>query len=392
MWPFGRNKTETRSWGELERLILAANETAAGISVSPEGALKCPVVLACVRVLSDSVAQLPLILYRRGPDGAKERATDHPLYRLLHDAPNGWTTAAEWRASMMVQALIHGDAYAVIGRARGQVVEVVQAPAGAIQTDVDLTTWEPIHRGTLADGSYRVFQPGELFRLRVPGPDPVRGLSLVNEAREAIALALQLEAYAARLFGKGARPSGALKVPGRLSPESLARLQSSIASRHGGANNAGTLVLEEGMSFEQMQFSSTDAQYIELFRHQIAQIARVFRVPLHMIQELERTTHSNAEAMGQQYLSTVLLPWLKLWEQAIARDLLNEEERGEYFAEFLVDDLVKADLASRMTAYTAAVSNGIMSPNECRALENRTPYQGGDAFHRPLNTGEAGHA
>lgn len=383
---------ETRgagSWGELERLLLAANSTAAGLSVTPENALRCPVVLGCVRVLSDSVGQLPLILYRRGADGAKERATDHPLYPLLHDAPNGWTGASEFRTSMMVQTLLHGEAFAHVGRAGGRIVELVQTPARAITVDVD-DAGEPTFTATLRDGTRRRVSPDALFRLKVPGPDPVRGLSLIEQARDSIGLAMALEGYAGRMFSRGARPSGVVKAPGKLNEQAITRLRASLQALHSGDQSGGTAVFEDGMTFEALQFSSVDMQYIELFRHQIAQIARVFRVPLHMIQELERTTHSNAEAMGQEFLSTVLLPWLKMWEQAISRDLLDESERGEYFAEFLVDDLVKADLASRMTAYTSAVANGILTSNECRAMENRPPLAGGDVLRAPLNTAPAG--
>jgi len=384
---------ETRAgFSDLERIIASASGTAAGLSVTPEGALRCPIVLACVSALSGAVGQMPLILYRRGPGGEKTRATDHPLYRLLHDAPNAWTGSTEFRVSMMTAALLHGDAFAFIGRARGQVLEIVQAPAGAVQVDADDWTGEPVYTVTRRDGTQQTVPREDIFRLRVPGPDPVRGLSLTVQARESIALALQLEAYAARVFARGARPSGVLEVPGKLSEPAVNRLRASLSQNHANAANAGTMVLEEGAKFSQQQFSSVDLQFIELFRHQIAQIARAYRVPLHMIQELERTTHSTAEHVQQQFLSTVLLPWLKLWEQSIARDLFTEQERDELFVEFMVDDLVKADLAARMQAFATAVTNGILNPNECRAMDNREPYDGGDVFMRPLNTGEAGGA
>lgn len=387
---FGLETRGDGSWGELASLLAAANATAAGLSVTPENALRCPIVLGCVRVLSDSVGQLPLILYRRGEDGAKERATDHPLYPLLHDAPNAWTGAAEFRTSMMVQALLFGEAHATVGRASdGRIVEMVQTPARAIATEVD-DMGEPTFTATLRDGSRRRVASDALFRLKVPGPDPVRGLSLIEQARDSIGLALALEGYAGRMFSRGARPSGVVKAPGKLSDQAISRLRASLQSLHSGSENGGTAIFEDGMSFEALQFTSVDLQFIELFRHQIAQIARVFRVPLHMIQELERTTHSNAEAMGQEFLSTVLLPWLRLWQEAISRDLLDDSERGEYFAEFLVDDLVKADLASRMAAYTSAVTNGILTSNECRAMENRPPLPGGDVLRAPLNTAPAG--
>ncbi|MCK6444407.1 phage portal protein [Elstera cyanobacteriorum] len=381
-------RLEKRSgFNELERFLLSANNTSAGIAVSPENALRCPIVLGCVRVIADSVSQLPLILYRRRENGEKERATDHPLYSLLHDSPNDWTGSAEFRASMMTCALLNGDAFAFIGRANGRVFELIQSPSRSISVDVD-DAGEPFFVASMKNGNRRIIDRKDVFRLKVPGPDPVRGLSLVEQAKDSIGLALALEGYASRMFSKGARPSGVVKAPGKLTDSAVSRLRASLQSLHSGGESGGTAIFEEGMTFEPLQFTSVDMQYIELFRHQIAQIARVFRVPLHMIQELERTTHSNAEAMGQEFLSTVLLPWLKLWEQAISRDLLEAEERSEYFAEFLVDDLVKADLASRMAAYATAITNSILTPNECRAMENRSPLPGGDDLRAPLNTSQ----
>jgi HK97 family phage portal protein len=385
---------ETRGdgqWGELASLLAAANTTASGIAVSPETALRCATVAACARILAEAVGQLPLILYRRGADGAKERATDHPLYALLHDAPNGWTTSAEWRQCCMMQLVLFGESFSWIGRAGdGRAVELVNLPPRSITVEWDEVTGEPSFRASLANGGQRVVDRSNLLWLRLPSADPRRPLSLVEQSKEAIALSLAMEGYANRLFRKGARPSDVVRAPGKLTDQAVARLKSSLQSLHAGNESGGTAVFEEGMVFEALQFTSVDLQFLELRRHQIAEIARVFRIPLHLLQELERATHSNAESMGQQFLSLVVLPWLTLWRQALERDLLSEAERTEYFFEFVTDDLARADLANRMAAYVAGVSNGIMSPNEVRSLENRPPYAGGDEFHRPLNTAATG--
>lgn len=384
-------ETRSGSLGELERLLAAAHETSAGISVNPEAALRCAPVAACARVLTEAIAQLPLHLYRRTADGGKERvpASDHPLARLVGSAVNDWTSSAEWRATAMMQLVTRGESFSWIGRARDQVFDLVNAPPGTITTEWT-DAGEPLFRATMADGTQRPVDRSELLWLRLPGPDPRRPLSLVDQAREAIALALAMEGYAGRLFRKGARPSGVLTAPGRLTEPVIERLKRSLAALHSGDQSGGTAVLEEGMKFEALQFSSVDLQFLELRRHQIAEIARVFRVPLHLVQELERTTHNNAEHMGQKFLSLTVLPWLHLWQQALARDLLTEAERGEYFFEFLTDDLARADLASRMTAYVQAVSNGILTGNEARAMENRPPLAGGDQLRVPLNTAPAG--
>ncbi|AWM88630.1 phage portal protein [Microvirga sp. 17 mud 1-3] len=170
-------------------------------------------------------------------------------------------------------------------------------------------------------------------------------------------------------------------------PDLAKRLRESFNAAHAGGPNSGrTLILEDGMDFQALQFTSVDLQFLELRRHQIAEIARGFRIPLHLLQELERATHNNAESMGQQFLSLTVLPWLKLWEGAISRSLLTAEERRDYYAEFLADDLARADLAARFEAYAKAVTNGILNPNEVRTAENRAPYPGGDQFRLPMNT------
>jgi len=383
-------ETRSGSLGELERMLAAANTTAAGLSVNPDAALRCASVAACARILAEAVAQLPLHLYRRTPDGGKERVTDHPLAALVHGSVNDWTTSAEWRATAMHQLVTRGEAFSFIGRGGGRIIELVNAPPGAITTEWT-DAGEPAFTVTLSDGTHRPIDRSELLWLRLPGPDPRKPLSLVDQAREAIALALTMEGHAARLFRNGARPSGVLTAPGRLNDQVIARLKASLKALHGGDASGGTAVLEEGMKFEPLTFSSVDLQFLELRRHQIAEIARVFRVPLHLLQELERTTHNNAEHMGQQFLSLTVLPWLLLWRLALARDLLTEAERDEYFFEFLTDDLARADLASRMTAYVQAVSNGVLTANEARAMENRPPLPGGDDLRMPLNTAPAGN-
>lgn len=378
---------------ELLALLGGGAPTAAGVSVTPESALRVPTVYAAVKVLSESVAQLPLVLYRRTADGGKERAGDHPLFEILHDQANDWTSAAEFRLFLQTQVLLHGNAYAFINRSGGRIVELIAIPSPAVAVETDATTLEPSYRVARADGASEIYSRHDIFHLRTLGTDPNAGLSPVMQAREAIGLAAAMEQHGARLFGNGARPSGVFKYNKMLGPDAAARLKASIEHAHRGGENSGrTMLLEDGIDFQPLQFSSVDLQFLELRRHQIAEIARVFRVPLHMLQELERTTHNNAESMGQQFLSLTVLPWLKLWEGAIRRALLTPEERAEYVVEFLADDLARADLAGRFDAYAKAVTNGLLSPNEIRASENRPPYAGGDQFRLPLNTEDAAAA
>ncbi|WP_420331892.1 phage portal protein [Oceanicaulis alexandrii] len=363
--------------------------TAAGQAVTPKTAMRCAPVYASVKVLAESVAQLPLHLYRRDGE-AKERATDHPLYALLHDAPNEWTSAAEFKQDMQTALCLHGNAFAFINRVGDEVRELVQIPSDRVQVLTDRVTMEPRYKVTAADDQPREYDRSEILHLRTIGTEPNVGLSPITQAREAIGLALAMEQHAGGLFGSGARPAGVLKMDRPMTPEALARVRESWQASHGGGENSGkTAILEGGLDFKPIQFSSVDLQFQEMRRWQIGEIARVFRIPLHMLQDLERTTHANAESMGRQFLTLTLSPWLELWEGAIKRSLLSAEERGQYYAEYQTDALARADLAQRFEAYAKAVTNGLLSPNEVRAAENRSPYPGGDQYRLPLNTEDA---
>ncbi len=370
--------------------LFGASPSASGIAVTPETAMRCPTVYASVNVIAESVAQLPLHLHRRLSDGGKERATDHPLAELLNGQANDWTSAFEFRLFMQTALCLHGNAFAFINRTGGKILELIPIPSPCVTVDVDAVTLEPSYKVTSEGGGQRVYDRTEIFHLKAMGTSPHVGDSPITRMKEAIGLSLAMEEHGARIFSAGARPGGVFKYGKTLGPEALKRLRESFSNAHGGNANAGkTLILEDGMDFAPLQFTSVDLQFLEMRRHQVAEIARGFRIPLHLLQELERTTHANAESMGQQFLSLTLLPWLKCWEGAIRRALLTPEERSEYYAEFLTDDLARADLAARFDAYAKAVTNGLLSPNEVRAAENRAPYPGGDQFRLPLNTEDA---
>lgn len=369
------------AWAWLDS-IFGIQRGPTGMSVTPENALRSPVAYACVAVLSQAVAQLPLHLYRRTGSGGKERATDHPLHALLSDQPNDWSSAFEFRQSMMSAVLRYDQgAFAFINRVGGEIVELVHIPSPAVSVETDPYTREPLYRITERDGQVRTFDRTEIFHLRA-----MDGVAPLSAAREAIATSLVMERHASKLFGKGARPSGVLTLPKGLSAEATKRAAASWNRAHGGGDGGGTAFLEDGTNWTQLQFSSVDAQFLELRGQQVVEIARPFRIPPPLLQDLGRATWSNTEELGRQFLSMALLPWLKQWEGAIRRSLLTREERETYFAEFLVDDLVRADLAARMAAYAQAITNGVINPNEARAMENRPPYAGGDEFRLPMNT------
>lgn len=383
---FGRLERKSVSIDAL--LSSLGTPTAAGIVVGPETAMRCAAVFGAVRVLAESLASLPIHVYRRRPDGGRERADDHPLEAILADAANPWCPASEFRLNMQTALSLHGNCYAWVGRADGRVSELIPLDPRTVSVEPDRVTMEPRYLVTDGGGSRRDYGRGEILHVRGVGSSLYTGDAPVTLGREAIALSLVLEQHGAGLFGRGARPSGVLKYPKQLTEDLLGRLRKSFDSSYRGGENAGRVaILEDGVTFEPHQLSSVDAQFLEMRKFQLQEIARIWRVPLHMLGDLERTTHNNAEEMGAQFLSYCLMPILRLWQDAIRITCLTPEERRDYYVEFLVDDLARADLAARFTAYSQAINAGILNPNECRAMENRGPYSGGETYSRPLNTG-----
>lgn len=383
--PLASSDPDAASWLAS---IFGATRSLTGVSVTPDSALKCPTAYACVAVLSQAVAQLPFPLYERTGEGGRTKAREHSVHALLNDQANDWTSAYEFRQSMMSSVLRYDQgAFAWIGRVGGDVQELVQLPSQSVTVRTDAYTREPLYEVTLENGKKRTYDRTEILHLR-----PLDGVAPLTAAREAIAVMMVMERHAAKLFGKGARPSGALTLPKGLGEDAVKRAVASWNKAHAGEGGSGTAFLEDGMTWQQLQFSSVDSQFMELRREQVIDIARPFRIPPPLLQELGRATWSNTEQLGQQFLTLCLMPWLKQWEGAVRRSLLSADERETHYAEFLVDDIVRADLSARMEAYAKAITNGVLNPNEARAMENRAPYTGGDEFRLPMNTETPGAA
>lgn len=366
---------------ELAALFGASQPTQAGISVSVASALRCAPVACAVRVISEAVATLPIIVYRR-VDGAKERATDHPAYALLHDDANDWTSAYDLKLQVTLDALTHdkGGFVFVARNAHGKPIELLRLDPAKVTVEY-FDSGEPSYKlGT------QQLRRADVIHIR---PFGLTGPCPLTMAREAIGLAMVMEGHGARLFGNGARPSGVLSLKDRTNPEAVKRIREAWQLAHGGGRSGGTAIVEGGAEYTPLAFTSVDSQYLELRTFQIAEIARAFRVPPHMLYELGRATWANVGDMGQEFLTYSLLPWLEEWQGAIRRALFDEDERREYLAEFLVDDLLRADLTARATAYSALISARVLNPNEARAMENRAPYAGGEIFANPNTTSGA---
>lgn len=365
---------ERKSMDAWSALVDAGSRTAAGIMVSPDRALKCVPAFAAVRVIAETMGTLPIHLYERKTDGSKSRADKHPLYKLLHDRPNQWTSAAEFVMSLQMDAVCHGAGLAYANRSGDRIVELIRLPAGSTVVETDPDTLEPRYKVTLKSGRTVTYRWQDVLHVPALG-----GLAPIKQASEAIGLCMAMETHAANLFGRGARPSGLLKSAKKISDDVGARLKASWKGAHSGGSSGGTAILEDGIEFEALTFNSVDLQFQELRQFQVTEIARALRVPPTLIQDFGRATWGNATEMSQNFLTFTVMPWTKLWQGAISR-LLTVEEQATYFPEFLVDDLVKADIAARFQAYAVAVQSRILLPNEIRAMENRAPIEGGDEF------------
>jgi HK97 family phage portal protein len=347
--------------------------------VTPDSAMACAAVFSCVRVVSEDVAKLPLILYRRTSDGGKERAKDHPLYARLHDTPNSWQTSVEWREMMQGHLELRGNAYALKVMSGRQLLEL-------IPLHPDKVTVRQDERFRLSyDIAGTAYSADQILHLRGMSSDGFTGMSTITHAREAIGLAQATERHGASLFGNGARPGGVLVHPGKLSPEAAKRLKDQWDATHGGENANSTAVLEEGVSWTQLGMTSEDSQFLETRKFQRSEIASFFRIPPHKIGDLERATFSNIEHQALEYVTDSLMPRLVRWEQRLNASLLNPSERGAYFFEFLTEGLLRGDTKARYDAYQSAIASGWMSRNEARIRENMNPEVGLDEFLRPLN-------
>jgi HK97 family phage portal protein len=387
---FERRDHPSRIGDHLAAAIGAGWDTHTGADVSPETSLQVAAVYACVRVIAESVAALPLITYQRLERG-KARAGTHALYSLLHDAPNSEMTAMEFRETLTAHMALRGNAYAEIEYSNGG--EVVGLwPLRPDKMKVERRNRRIVYDYTLPDQTRPVTLPAwRVLHLRGLAYDGLVGYGPIYLMKQAVALALGAEEFGARLFGNGTKPGVVLKHPGRLSAEAQDRLRKSTEDRHQGLSRAHRLmILEEGMDVASIGVVPEEAQFLETRKYQSVEIARAFRVPPHMIADLDRATFSNIEHQDLAFVKHSLRPWLVRWEQRISQSLLTAQERRSYFAEHLVDGLLRGDIQSRYTAYNTGIQAGFLTRNEVRERENLNPLDGLDEPLEPLNMVGAG--
>ena len=364
-------------------------DTSSGIPVDPDRALCLGAVYQAVRIISETVAQVPLLTYERTGEMGKRRATDHPLFSVLASRPNPEQTSFEWRETMVGHMALRGNAYS----------EIVMDGGGAVRE-----LW-PIHPDrvrlernrqrqrsyviNLPEGGQVVFPARKVLHLKT-----LWGKSVVSLARESIGVGLALDEYAGRFFSNGASPRGAMMMPvgknlgatTELAEPSRKRLRQSFEETHGGVKNFHRiLILEDGMTWQQIGMSQQDAQFLESRRFQVTDIARWFNLPAHMLNDLEKATFSNISQQAIAFVRYSMMPWFGRIEQGLSMKLLTETEQRTHFVEFLVDGLLRGDMEARGKFYTQLFQIGVLSPNEIRSRENDNPYEGGDEHFVQLN-------
>jgi len=359
-------------------------DTYTGRRVSPAMAMKLTAVFGCVRVLSESVGMLPCFLYQ-STDSGRVKAPKEKLYSLLYTAPNDYMTPQEFWEYLIASLCLRGNFYAYKVKALGEIVELLPLLPDNVQPKLD-ENWNPVYQVTFPDGSCDVLSQDEIWHVRTFTMDSLVGLSPISYARQTIGLGLATEEHGARLFSNGAVSSGVLQTDQALTDEAYKRLKENFQEQHQGLSNAHKpMILEMGLKWNQISMSAEDAQFLETRKFQLEEICRIFRVPLHMLQNTDRATFSNIENLGMGFVNYSLVPYLTRIEQRINTGLVSKEKRGQFYAKFNVGALLRGDMKSRYESYATGINWGILSPNECRDLEERNPREGGDVYLTPMN-------
>lgn len=364
--------------------------TTSGKPVNERTAMQTTAVYACVRILAEAVASLPLHVYEYQDDGGKKLVHDHPLYYLLHDEPNPEMTSFVFRETLMSHLLIWGNAYAQIIRdGAGRVLGLYPLLPDKMEVQRD-------DRGNIYYVYSRNSDENPMFKeygniklkaedvLHIPGLgfDGLIGYSPIAMAKNAVGMTLACEEYGASFFANGANPGGVLEHPGVLKDPS--KVRESWNSVYRGVNNAHKIaVLEEGMKYQQIGIPPEEAQFLETRKFQINEVARLYRIPPHMVGDLDKSSFSNIEQQSLEFVKYTLDPWVIRWEQSLQRSLLLPGEKGKYFIKLNVDGLLRGDYQSRMNGYAVGRQNGWFSANDIREMENMNPIpdeEGGNLY------------
>ncbi|WP_291980249.1 phage portal protein [Chelatococcus sp.] len=367
----------------LAAFLAAGTRSSSGVTVNADAAMTNTAVFRCVSLISFAMGMLPLHLIR---EETKKKADDHPLFRVLHREPNNWQTAFDFRSLMQLRALVNGNAYALIVRSRGQVIRLVPLDPNRV-TPVQNADWSVSYRYNAPGGGHRDLAPEEVFHLRGLSMDGISGISLVQQARDVIGLALAADLAIGRVFKNGAFVDGSLVLPpgGKLSPEQIERLRETWAERYSGSGNAGkTPLLEEGLEYKVSSSSPKDAQFHETRGRQVEEIARVFGVPRPLLFVDETSWGSGIDVLGQFFVRYGLNPWFEAWQQAIERSLLVGREKDELSAKFNAGALLRGSMKDQGEFFARALGSGghrpWMTANEVRDMLDMPEHEDGSGL------------
>ena len=372
------------SSSELSEMIGLTYDTYTGRRVSPQLAMQLTAVFSCVRVLAESVGMLPCSLYEQ-LDRGNRRAVRERLNKLLSTKPNNYMTPQEFWELLIACLCLRGNFYAYKVKALGEVVELLPLDPSSVTPKLN-SKWEPEYQVTFPDGKRDTLSQDDIWHVRIFTLDGLTGLSPIAYAKQAVGLGLATEEHGSRLFGNGAVTSGVLQTDQYLKDDAYERLKTDFENRHQGLANAHKpMILEMGLKWQQISMTSEDAQFLETRKFQLEEICRIFRVPLHMIQNTDRATFNNIENLGIGFINYSLVPYLTRIEQRINVGLVKSSKQGVFYAKFNTGALLRGDMKSRFDAYATGINWGIYSPNECRELEELNPRDGGDIWLTPMN-------
>jgi len=363
--------------------------TTSGKTVNEFTAMQTTAVYSCVRILAEAVASLPLHVYRYKENG-KERVYDHHLYHILHNEPNTEMSSFVFRETLMSHLLIWGNAYAQIIRdGAGRVVALYPLLPNKMTVSRDkngeiyyIYTTTSDENPNFKDNVSVVLRKQDVLHIPGLGFDGLVGYSPIAMAKNAVGMTIATEEYGASFFANGANPGGVLEHPGVLKDPKKVRDSWNEVYR-GTANAHKIAVLEEGMKYQQIGIPPEEAQFLETRKFQINEIARLYRIPPHMVGDLEKSSFSNIEQQSLEFVKYTLDPWVIRWEQAMQRSLLLPKEKQEFFIRLNVDGLLRGDYQSRMNGYAVGIQNGFLCPNDVRELENMNlipDEKGGNKF------------
>ena len=366
-------------------LAIFFGSSAAGKPVNPRTAVQMTAVYACVRVIAETVASLPLHVFQYTEKGS-EKALDHPLYRILHDEPNAEMTSFILRETMLSHLLLWGNAYCQILRnGRGQILGLYPLLPDKLLVDRDkhgVLTYEY----TTREGGVVRLRPEDVLHIPGLGFDGIMGYSPIALQKNAIGLGIAAEEYGSRFFSNGATPSGVLTHPNTVKNPSALR-ESWHAAYGGSANSGKVAILEEGLKFERISMPNNEAQFLESRKFQVAEICRIYRVPPHLVGDLEHATFSNIENQSISFAVHTIRPWLVRIEQAMNKALFLEKEKGCYYVRFNIDGLMRGSYKERMDGYAIGRQNGWLSANDIRELENMNPLSDEDGGNEYMVNG-----